>query len=71
MERNLTPNRLEQKPSKRDTEWSTDDILKTMEKYRLNSSDGEITYENYIRINNTNLSPDEVSSMIIERFKLA
>ena len=71
LERNLTPHRLEQKPSKRDTEWSTDDILKTMEKYRLNSSDGEITYENYIRINNTNLSPDEVSNMIIERFKLA
>lgn len=26
--------------------------------------------ENYIRINNTNLFPDEVSNMIIERFKL-
>lgn len=70
LERNLTPHRLEQKPSKRDTEWSTNDILKTMEKYRLNSSHGEITYENYIKINNTKLSPDEVSNMIIERFKL-
>lgn len=70
LERNLTPHRLEQKPSKRDTEWTVKDILKTMEKYRLNSNDGEIAYENYIRINNTNLSPDEVSNIIIERFNL-
>ena len=70
LERNLTPHRLEQKPSKRDTEWTIQDIYKTMEKYRLNSNDGEITFENYLRINNTNLSPDEVSNMIIERFEL-
>lgn len=71
LERNLTPpHRLEQKPSKRDTEWTVKDIYKTMEKYRLNSNDGEIKFENYLRINNTNLSPDEVSDMIIEKFKL-
>jgi dephospho-CoA kinase len=70
LERNLTPHRLEQKPSKRDTEWTVKDIYKTMEKYRLNSNEGEITFENYLRINNTNLSPDEVSNMIIERFNL-
>ena len=70
LERNLTPHRLEQKPSKRDTEWTVKDILKTMEKYRLNSNDGEITYENYIKINNSNLSPDEVSDIIIEKFNL-
>ena len=41
-----------------------------MEKYRLNSNEGEIKFENYLRINNTNLSPDEVSDMIIEKFNL-
>lgn len=70
LEHNLTPHRLEQKPSKRDTEWTVKDIYKTMEKYRLNSNEGEIKFENYLRINNTNLSPDEVSNMIIEKFKL-
>ena len=70
LERNLTPHRLEQKPSKRDTEWTVNDIYKTMEKYRLNSNEGEIKFENYLRINNTNLSPDEVSDMIIEKFNL-
>lgn len=70
LEHNLTPHRLEQKPSKMDTEWTVKDIYKTMEKYRLNSNEGEIKFENYLRINNTNLSPDEVSNMIIEKFKL-
>ncbi len=70
LERNKTPHRLEAKPSKRDIEWAEKDILKTMEKYRLNSNKGEIDFENYIRINNTNLLPDEVSDMIIEKFKL-
>ena len=70
LEHNLTPHKLEQKPSKRDTEWTVKDIYKTMEKYRLNSNEGEIKFENYLRINNTNLSPDEVSNMIIEKFKL-
>ena len=70
LEHNLTPHKLEQKPSKRDTEWTVKDIYKTMEKYRLNSNEGERKFENYLRINNTNLSPDEVSNMIIEKFKL-
>ena len=70
LERNLTPHRMEEKPSKRDTEWTVKDIYKTMEKYRLNSNEGEITFENYIKINNTNLSPEDVADMIIEKFKL-
>lgn len=70
LERNLTPHRMEAKPSKRDTEWSENDILKTAEKYRLNSDEGELDFENYLRINNTNLSPEEVVEMIVERFKL-
>ena len=70
LEHNLTPHKLEQKPSKRDTEWTVKDIYKTMEKYRLNSNEGERKFENYLRINNNNLSQDEVSNMIIEKFKL-
>lgn len=41
-----------------------------MEKHRLNSFDGEITFENYIKIDNTHLSAVEVAKMIKERFQL-
>ena len=41
-----------------------------MEKYRLNSLEGEITYPNYIKINNTNLSASEVAERIKEKFQL-
>lgn len=70
LERNVTPHRLESKPTKNDIEWSTQELLETNEKYRLNSNEGEMICPNHIKINNTNLSPDEVSDMIIEKFKL-
>lgn len=68
LERNVTPHRLESKASKNDIERSTNDLIKTMKKYRLNSNDGETICHNHIKINNTNLSPNEVSDIIIEKF---
>jgi len=70
LERNITENRLNKKWTKLDTEWTTNEIKRSNDKYRLMSYEGEITYENYIRIDNTNLSPEEVSEIIINRFKL-
>jgi len=70
LERNKTPNRLENKPTKRNIEWSEDDLKKSMEKYRLNSLDGEIKRKEYIRINNTNLSAQEVANVIKKKFNL-
>ena len=70
LERNKTPNRLEHKPTKRNIEWSENDLIKSMEEYRLNSLDGEIERENYIRINNTNLNPKEVAELIKDKFNL-
>lgn len=70
LERNRSSNRLEHKPSKRDIEWSDRDLKSSMEKYRLNSLEGEITYSNYIKINNTNLSASEVAGVIKDRFQL-
>lgn len=69
LERNRSANRLEHKPSKRDIEWSDRDLKSSMEKYRLNSLDGEIKYSNYIKINNTNLSASEVAGVIKDRFQ--
>jgi hypothetical protein len=41
-----------------------------MDKHRLNSYDGEIKQENYIRINNSKISPEAVAKIIKERFQL-
>ncbi|MGG0658444.1 AAA family ATPase [Rummeliibacillus pycnus] len=70
LKRNKTPNRLEHKPKKRDIEWSENDLKHTMEKHRLNSLEGEIKFQNYIKINNTNLSAEEVAKIVKERFHL-
>lgn len=70
LKRNVTPHRLEAKPTKKDSEWSERDLLKTMEKYKLNTDDGEILFENHIKIDNTNLYPDEVTNIIIEKLNL-
>lgn len=70
LKRNETENRLKNKASKRDLEFSGNMIRKQDEKYRLESYDGEITFENYIKIDNSNLSPEEVARMIKDRFSL-
>jgi hypothetical protein len=70
LNRNISPHRLEHKPTKRNVEQSVKDLKETMEKHRLNSLEGEIKREQYVRINNTNLSPEEVAKIIKEKFKL-
>lgn len=70
LKRNETENRLKNKASKRDLEASRERILRQDEKYRLESYEGEVPYENYMKIDNTNLSPEEVARMIQERFSL-
>ncbi|GGE57035.1 AAA family ATPase [Priestia taiwanensis] len=70
IERNKTPNRLEQKPTKRNIEKSEANLKRTYEKYRLNSYEGEITFANYMRINNTNLSAEEAAEIVKEKFQL-
>ena len=68
--RNKTENRLLNKPTKRDLAASEQRFIRTEEKYRLNSLPGEIPFENYIRIDNTDLSPEAAAEMIKERFCL-
>lgn len=68
--RNKTENRLKHKPTKRNIEFSENQLREGMEKYRLNSNPGEVTEENYLRINNTNTDPSSVATQIIEKFRL-
>ena len=68
--RNATENRLKNKASKRDLETSNQRLLDDDKRYRCVSLDGEIPFENYIKIDNTNLSPAEAAKIIKERFDL-
>ncbi len=70
LKRNATENRMENKKSKRDLEFSKGLILNEDKNYRLVSEKGEIPFENYLRIDNANLEADVVAKMIKEKFSL-
>jgi len=70
LERNKTVNRLKHKASKRNNEFSTNLILNEDANHRLVSREGEMKFENYIRIDNSSLTPEDVAEMIKERFSL-
>ena len=70
LERNETPHRMERKASKQDVAWSKANLLKDASNHRLNSEKDEVWFENHIKIDNTNLRPDEVADMVIAQFKL-
>lgn len=72
LKRNKTENRLKHKASKRDLEWSENELLSSMKKHRLNSKpgEGEKLFENYMKIDNTNISAEDTAKMIKEKFYL-
>ena len=70
LERNRTENRLRNKASKRDLAVSQERLLREDSRYRLVSRDGEIPFENYIRIDNTRMEPQEAARLIKDKFAL-
>ena len=70
LQRNATENRLQYKASKRDIDLSNQRLLAGDEAHRFESNEGEIPFENYIKIDNTHLSPEAVACIIKERFSL-
>jgi hypothetical protein len=70
IQRNKSSNRLEHKPSKRNVEWSENELKRSLESYRLNSLEGEINFPNYMKINNTNLRAEEVAELVKGKFNL-
>ena len=72
LKRNESENRLKYKQSKRDIEYSKNDILRSLERHKLNSDigQGKKLFKNYLRINNTNISAEDTAELIKERFKL-
>ncbi len=70
LQRNGTENRLKHKASKRDVDSSNQRLIQDDNHHRCVSREGEITFDNYLRIDNSDKAPDEVARLIRERFSL-
>lgn len=66
--RNTSPFRIAQKPSRGDIVQSQHFLIEADKHHKLNSHDDFFYQENYIRIDNTDLSPTETATMIADRF---
>ena len=70
LQRNNTENRLLNKATKRDIEKSSKNLIDADKKARFISNDGEIPFDNLIKIDNSNIAPDVVAKMIKGKFLL-
>jgi hypothetical protein len=70
LQRNETENRLAHKASKRDLAASRERVIAMDQHHRFESNPGEVPFENYMRIDNSELEPEVVAAMIKERFGL-
>jgi hypothetical protein len=70
LKRTAGESRLAEKPSRRDLEAARRDLLDDDARYQLNSGGKFDERQDYLRINNTHLTPDEVAERVIEHFAL-
>ena len=70
LKRNESENRLKNKASKRDIETSNQRLIRDDQNHRCVSYEGEIPFDNYLRIDNSDKSPDEAARLIKETFHL-
>lgn len=68
LQRNATENRLANKASKRDIEASNARLIRDDQNHRCESLPGEIPFQNYLRIDNSSLSPAEAAQIIKDSF---
>ena len=68
LKRNVSENRLKNKASKRDIEISNQRLIRDDQNHRCVSYEGEIPFDNYLRIDNSDKAPDEVARAIKETF---
>ncbi|NLC65166.1 MAG: AAA family ATPase [Erysipelothrix sp.] len=66
LSRNASENRLLKKPSKRDLEYSENELLRSLDKHRLNSYPDEIQEKNYFRLNTNGQSVEASSEIILD-----
>lgn len=67
--RNVGATRLAEKPSKRDLEWSRQDVIET-DARRMNSHGWFAGRADHLLVDNTELEPDEVARRAVEHFGL-
>ena len=70
LQRNATPFRLEHKPFKRDLVESRRRLLEMDQNYELDSGERFAGRADYLRIDNTTLSPQRVTDIVIAQFGL-
>ncbi len=70
LQRNASENRLRNKGSKRDVETSNQRLLSDDAQYRLESREGEISFPNYLKIDNSDLPPEAAAEKIKDYFNL-
>ena len=70
LQRNKTENRMRHKASKRDIAFSESCILREDASFRLVSREGELPFANYLRIDNTHLTPEQAAEQIRQYFQL-
>ncbi len=70
LQRNISQNRLKYKASKRHIEASNKRLIDADCNHRCVSNDGEVTFDNYIKIDNSEFSAEQVAKMIKARFDL-
>ncbi len=70
LKRNASENRLKNKASKRDIETSNQRLIRDDSNHRCVSYEGEFPFANYLRIDNSDMEPDEAARLIKESFHL-
>ena len=70
LRRNASENRLKNKASKNNIAWSNQRLIEDDAKYRLESLAGEIPFENYMKLDNSELEPAQAAQQIQLRFSL-
>lgn len=68
LRRNRTEHRLQEKPTKRNVEWSEKDLLKTAANHRLNSLPGEVRSKTTSASITPPSPPAEAADRIVDAF---
>lgn len=71
LERNATENRLKHKASKRDLDASNARLIRDDAQHRMVSLPGEMPAQNYLRIENANISAADAAQIIKTHFQLS
>lgn len=69
LQRNATENRLKHKASKQDIAASNQRLIQDDLRYRCESLPGEIPFRNYLRLDNSELAPEEAAQRIKDHFQ--